>query len=807
MCLFAQGAHAQALDLGRAGTLSPEDIVFLALYALTIGAVMLAAVWLIRQRATISAENDTLRTALAESQSDAEACTAILAADDQRVILFNGSDSPQSFGRLPPETGSPVETGRFLSFDQWLPKDDVISLAGLIDRLKATAESFHQEIPIDGSVIDVAGKTIGGMAIVRFSAVKGMREELVGLRAENTRVVATVETLQALADDLPMPIWLRDAEDRIVWVNAAYAAAVDAASVADTVDRQVEFFNASDRASITAKRRASNAFRGELTAVVAADRRNFRVVETSGPVGSAGIAVDISEAELVRAELRQIVESHSAMLDRLTTAVVSFDEKTQLSYYNAAFQRLFSLSATELEDTPDHITLLDQLRSRGILPEDRPLRVLKEETLEAYRATEPTEAIWHLVDGRTLRVVSNPQPQGGTTWLFEDLTQMLELESRLNSLVRLQGETLDYLNEAVAVFGQDGRLRLSNPVFAETWGLGEEFLKAKPHIRAIAEQTSVSIVPRQNGGANVGWDDFVRAVTAFDDGPREPETGEAELADGTVKTYSIVPLPNGQTMLTFVDISVARHAERMLREKNEALEQAYKIKNDFVQHVNYELRSPLTNIIGFSALLRSSDIGPLNERQSEYLDYISTSTSTLLTIVNDILDLATIDAGIMELELSEVDIAKTVEHAAEAVRERLRENDIVLDIDIAAAGDTFLADGHRVTQILFNLLSNAANFAPSGSTVALRGWQADKTVCFSVSDEGPGIPPDLIAKVFDRFEADPSGGRQSGAGLGLSVVKSFVDLHKGTVDISAGSGGTTVTCCFPTGEARREAAE
>ncbi|WP_078708221.1 sensor histidine kinase [Consotaella salsifontis] len=808
LALSARSADAQSLDL-FAGTFGPQDILFLSLYALTLGAIMIAAVWLIRQRATICAENDTLRAALADAQAEAESGATILAADDQLILVYSGQGAPQCFGSLPASIAVPADAQRFRAFADWMPADTAASLTTCIDRLKAAAEPFRQEIALSGgAIIEVAGRTVGGLAVVRFQALHGLREELGTLRDDSRRYLATVETLQALADTLDSPLWLRDREDRLVWVNSTYARAVESSSVAEVLERQVEFLNSADGASIARERRLKGAFSGKATAVVAADRRTFQVIEAAGPLGSAGLAIDISGAELARDELRRTVESHSATLDHLTTAVAGFDEKTQLVYTNAAFQKLFGLTDLDLATIRDHVSLLDQLRSRGILPEDRPLRVLKEETLTTYRATEPTEAVWYLADGRTLRVFANPEPKGGTTWLFEDLTPIVELESRLNSLVRLQGETLDFLNEAVAVFGQDGRLRLSNPVFAKTWGLGADFVKDKPHIRAIADEARISILAPEEAEESIGWGDFVRAVTAFDEGPREPESGEFELSDGSAKIYSVVPLPNGQTMLTFVDVTDARKAERMLREKNEALQQAYEIKNDFVKHVNYELRSPLTNIIGFSALLRSADTGPLNTRQSEYLDYISTSTSTLLTIINDILDLATIDAGIMELELSDVDIAKTVAHATEAIRDRLREHDITLNVDIDAAGETFRADGHRLTQILFNLLSNAVNFAPIGSEVDLKGWRDGDTVAFCVVDRGPGIAPHLIAKVFDRFEADPVGGRQSGAGLGLSIVKSFVELHRGSITIEPGKeGGTVVTCRFPADEPKREAAE
>ncbi|BDA87028.1 alkaline phosphatase [Aureimonas sp. SA4125] len=802
LALPAGPARAQSIEQHLGIDIPADDILYLALFALVVGVAMLAVVWLIQQRARTEEENEQLRAELAESRFEAEKRGALLSGDDHQVVVYSGERVVDILGTLPSATGAPADPRRFLDFNEWLPRPAAARLEGLIDRLKTHAEGFALTIDhLDGQPIEVAGRTVGALATVRFSPLSGLREELTRLKREHASLLETVETLQSLCDALTMPVWLRDRAGRLVWVNRAYAAAVDGNGVADAVARQLEFLGQQDRTAIALALETKRVFVDRLTTVVDADRRSFSVIDAAGPLGSAGLAVDVSEAEAVRQELSQTVKSHSETLDHLTTAVARFDEKTQLNYYNAAFQRLFSLTSAYLDSSPDHVAMMDQLRSRGTLPEDRSLRDLKHEIIAAYRATEPTELMWHLADGRTLRIFVSPAPQGGATWVFEDLTEKLELESRLKALVQLQGETLDYLSEAVAVFGQDGRLRLSNPAFGEMWGLSEEFLAAKPHVNTLGRTVAVSISPPEDDRPPVDWPFFCQAVTAFDEGAREATSGEFALADGRIASYGIVPLPNGQSMLTFSDISDARRAELMLRERNEALEVADRIKTDFVKHVNYELRSPLTNIIGFSALLRSTETGPLTERQSEYLDYISISTSSLMTIVNDILDLASIDAGTMDLEMSDVDIAETVNKAAEAVRDRLKENDIGIDIDVSEAGESFRADEHRVTQILFNLLSNAANFAPAGSTIAVKAVRKRGEVAFLVHDEGPGIAPDQIARVFERFESDPVGGRNSGAGLGLSIVKSFLDLHKGSIAIdSSKGGGTTVICRFPAGD-------
>jgi signal transduction histidine kinase len=261
--------------------------------------------------------------------------------------------------------------------------------------------------------------------------------------------------------------------------------------------------------------------------------------------------------------------------------------------------------------------------------------------------------------------------------------------------------------------------------------------------------------------------------------------------------------------MTFVDVTDRVNIERALEEKNDALQRADQLKNDFVQHVSYELRSPLTNIIGFTELLSLPETGPLQPRQREYLEHIGTSSSVLLTIVNDILDLATVDAGIMELEISEVRVGQTIEAAAELIADRLGEHRIELKLETAMAPETFHGDEIRVRQILYNLLSNAVNYAPDGSTITLSCRQLEIGTEFSVHDDGPGIPPEVLDTVFRRFEPRSNGGRRRGAGLGLSIVKSFVELHGGSVRIeTAENVGTTVICLFPVKPAgMREAAE
>ncbi len=190
-------------------------------------------------------------------------------------------------------------------------------------------------------------------------------------------------------------------------------------------------------------------------------------------------------------------------------------------------------------------------------------------------------------------------------------------------------------------------------------------------------------------------------------------------ADGAVIAYAGVPLPDGGTLLTYIDITDSKRAELALIERNEALEAADRLKNSFLSHVSYELRTPLTNIIGFSEMLANPRIGPLNPKQREYLNDIRTSSMTLLTIINDILDLAVIDAGALELNMAPVSVREVIDAAELGVRDRLAKMGLKLEIHLDPEVDQILADGQRLTQILFNLLSNAIGFSEEGNVITL----------------------------------------------------------------------------------------
>jgi signal transduction histidine kinase len=784
------------------GGISRDQVVSLAL---TLGAITFAvvtAIMLVRSRAAAASARAEAQAQITGLRADIDRVMTLLSAEPQVLVIWGAADDePEILGDPQLVTSAPIPR-RTLAFGTWLPPDAAHHMTETVAALRARGEAFMSTLTTTaGRHVEAQGRAIGGRAILWLREVSGTKQSLADLNNAHQKLVAEVEPLRALAETLPAPIWTRDAAGQIGWVNSFYARAVEVREASEVLARQLELLDRSTREAAGQALAAVGSFAARLPAVMEGQRRVLDVIEIRARSGSAGIGIDVTEVETLQTEQARMMEAHRRTLDQLPTAVAIFTAKQRLAFCNAAYRKLWDLDAAFLEQQPTDAAILDRLRTTRKLPEQADFRQWRNQLYESYRAPESKEHWWHLPDGRTLRVVTTPSPEGGITYVFDDVTERLELERRHDAVIRVQGETLDHLAEAVVVFASDGRLRLFNPAFAKMWRISPALLADQPHIEKVIEWC------RPLHAEAEPWELLRSAITGME--KREGVSARLERHDGSVIDLATVPLPDGGTLVTFQDATDTVNVERALRERNDALEAADDLKNDFVHHVSYELRTPLTNIIGFAHLLHDVTTGPLTPKQGEYLGYISSSSAALLTIINDILDLASIDAGAMKLDLGPVDIRRTIDAAAEGVRDRLAERSLTLDIQASSNIGSFSADERRVRQILFNLLSNAIAFSPPGGIIALTASRDEDVVVLSVADRGRGIPEEIIDRVFNRFETHALGSQHRGTGLGLSIVRSFVELHGGTVTlVSSETRGTTVTCRFPLEQTiRRVAAE
>ena len=754
-------------------------------------AVIAVVVWALFTVRRLVKDDAAARRRIADLEIRLNEAESAIASEAHVLIIWRGrGDKPERIaGSMHGAARLPDDPAALLDFAHWLDRDSALALVESLYDLRNTGEPFNIGVrTLLNELLEADGRTAGGLATLRFRPLAGERRNVAALAHDAHKLGKQVERLSAVLDAAPLSVWLRDSDGKLAWVNQAYVASVEAPDSDVVVKGAIEIAN---RASLdTTRANARTGCTGRIHAVIGGAMRTLDIFEVSLSDGTAGFAIDMSALEEAEKELDRHIKAHTSTLNKLDTAIAIFGPDQRLRFHNAAYASLWPLDSNWLDGHPTDGEILDRLRSQRCIPEQANYREWRTRQLAAYTTLETRESWWYLPDGRSLHVVCEQHPFGGVTYLYENATKEIQLESRYNELIGVQRETLDNLEEGIALLGSDGRMKLFNPAFARVWNFDPGFLESEPHIEDLAAHG------RRVVADTAAWDEVRFGVTRFDI-ERKPVSGKINATDRILQ-FTAVPLPDGNTLLTFADISDSSRMERALRDRADALEAADRLKNMFLSNVSYEIRTPLTSVLGFAEGLQMGLAGPLLPKQQDYVRDIRRSSTDLKTIIDAIIDLTAVDAGAMELHLSRVDVTGMLAAAAEKLTQAIETRDLTLNIEIGADATSLVADAARLEQILLNLLTNAIGFSESGGTIRMGAKRSGGSIQFWVSDSGRGIEPEFQKQAFERFQSRPVPGGHRGPGLGLAIVKSFVELHDGQVSLlSKVNQGTTVLCSFP----------
>lgn len=663
-------------------------------------------------------------------------------------------------------------------YEQWLAE------AERDDTLIYTAESgqIHHFAPKE---VEVNFKHFKGTSWV-FYDVTLMQSSINTLQNRVGRLEADIRLHNEVFEHVTAPIWIQGDNNNIYFKNKEFEDKFTASipkAIQDIFTRSLK----------------NQEFLAESHAVIVnGERRHLRIkVKPLSAKRALLWAPDRTElVETIEARDR-LLNAQRELLEQIHTAVSLFDQNTCLRFYNSAFAHIWGLEESYLNTNPELSDILEKLREARMLPEQADFKTYKNEWMNRFtELLKPLEEMAYLPDGRTLRQLTLPNPEGGLFMIFEDVTNTLELESSVNTLLAVQRETLDNMIEAMAVFGADGRIKLWNPQYARLWNLFPEELKGDPHISSIVDDKIKQFDKKKQKKMK----ELILA-TALN---REDAKGRFIFENGRHIEFIAVPLPDGATLLSYNDVTDAQNIRRALQERAEALEAAEQLKLDFLANMSYQLRNPLNSLLGFSELLEQQYFGELNDTQLDYTKNISTSGRDLLKLIDEILDVATLEAGYMELKMDTVDVTSMIDSVylitEEWARKSLHDYKKTINIkDISIQGDE-----RRIKQALINLIRNAINFTPRGGEIELGVEQHKKSLRFWVKDNGVGIPiedQDRVLKAFERLEDNAisaNAPHRNGAGLGLTLVHSIVELHGGQIDlVSTPSKGTKITITLP----------
>lgn len=657
------------------------------------------------------------------------------------------------------------------------------------------ARGSHRSLLVRGVPAAPGHAAPGSIVLWIFDATES-QSQIDDLRGEVGDYRQALEALSGVIEAAPMPIWYRSTDGRLQLVNTHYVRAVNAESADQVIAQGIDLIEPIDGlTAVAAAARASaegQALTRTIPVTINTSRRMMRVVDVPlGPQGVATYAIDMQDLDIARAELRHLAEAQRNMFDRLSAGVVQFGPDQRLKFCNQPFTSIFGLTHDVVAAESDFDRVLDAMRDSGNLPETRDFPAWRRERRKWFLSEQPQEENWLLQDGIHIRVVAQPLPDGSLLLIFEDRTEQVQLSSARDTLLRVRTATFDNLFEAIGVFAADGRLHLWNMRFQEVWGLPEAMLGEHPRVDELMEAVAGRLAKPQQAG-------LVRQLIRAATNERRQRGGRIGFADGHYFEFAAIPLPDGNAMFVMLDITDSRRIEQALRDRNDALEEADRVKTAFVSNMSYELRTPLTSIAGFAEMMMGGYAGTLSDRAHEYVEAIMLSTQRLTQLIDNVLDLTQGAAGALTIVRAPVDVAQVVRESTDRYADAAEAAKITLVSDIQPSIGSVHGDGRRIGQAIDHLIDNAVRYTGYDGRVLVHCDGDDEKVRIVVSDDGPGMDAKTQAQLFDVFGRFSQNNNGETDGLGLLLVRRLVEAHAGTVAILSEPGqGTVVTIELP----------
>jgi signal transduction histidine kinase len=768
-------------------------IVIAALWVVFAAALAILAAKRIRRAQSVLGATRTMRS--------------LLDAAPARAMLIHGDGSVEADARLVQELGlaaMPRRVEDLASGDGGFDNDDLSSLIDALGDVRLGGAALRRQLRLSGGdrVLELRAALAPppakpGSILAWLFDISDADIERSALTRRLQQTEGALDALTHLIQNAPFPMWYRGPDLGLGLVNAAFVAAVQGRDAAEVIQRGAELIDATGpegaRAGAEAALESGRPYSRTQPATIGQERRMLRIVDVPLPTGAvAGFAIDIQDLEDARIELASHQESQRELADRMSAGVVQFDDERQLAFFNQPFAIMAQIEPDWLAERPEFDRVLERMRENGRIPEVRDFPAWKSERRAWF--TSPEEAIeedWILSNGDHLRVLGQPLPDGGLRFIFEDRTEQVRLATARDTLLRVRAATFDNLFEVISVFASDGRLYLWNRRFSELWDLDEVWLAEHPRVDELVPAMAKRLV---NPTAAAQVRELVRSTTSG----RQSGTGRVSLTDGRHFDFAAVPLPDGNALFTMIDVTDSSRIEAALRERATALEEADRVKTDFVANMSYELRTPLTSVGGFAEMLQAGYAGELPPAASDYVGAILESVDRLSKLINDVLDLTQADTRGVVLERERVDIAGMCRAAAESLRSKATDKRQKLELALEPSAGSVIGDARRLRESVEHILRNAVAYTDEGGHIWLKASGDDENATIIVVDDGPGIPPEQREQVFARFHRSSSARGEAALGLGLPLTRQFVEAHGGSVELESAMGkGTSITINLP----------
>jgi len=631
---------------------------------------------------------------------------------------------------------------------------------------------------------------------IYFTDITKFSDKINSIQNYYEKIEKDFHILKSSVDVLPIPFWIRSKDLRIIYCNNLYKEIV---GFKEGTEILPELSKKSKTIAMEAFSR-NQEIEEDTNIIENGNYQPYRIFEYPfheirfGDF-STGIAINQAELNHLKHEFGTIISSQSDLMESSSSAIAIFDNEKRLKFYNRVYTKLLGFDEKFLSGNPTYSEILDDLRIRRKLPEQVDFKAFKKQQLDLFtNVTQLFTEFLYLPDGRSIRMLAIPYSAGGMLFSYEDITDRLTIERNYNTLIAVQKSTLNNLRDGVSVYGEDGRLKLHNPMYASIWAIREDLIAKNPHITEVIENVR-AVADYTDEEWRIVAKKMVEAILE-----RKYNSLRIKLTNGTWIERICNPMPDGAMMITHKDITDTVRVEQNLIKRNIALQETDKIKTTFLNTISVEFRNPLMTIINSINSLSMVTLSILDSDQREHLESIYNKAQELMVLVNDIVELASIEAGERSLQLEHIELDNFIHDISTDIEKlfnlpgfnfsvRTKTNLKVISLDLGRIKDAI----KKIVKSLMRYVNKSCMFVLEITS------EDDKEILFTLHvKQHFRSKRKLIDIIEDNIKKDFLNNENlySLADLGMWLAKRFIEFHKGIMYIKDTEDKNEINICF-----------
>ena len=601
--------------------------------------------------------------------------------------------------------------------------------------------------------------------------------------------------LDKILDFLPVYIWQKNRNLQVTYCNEAYAKALEA-SKDYVIANNVKLISASRRGVYVDQSLYSNKPKKSTEHVVInGSRRLLSIEETpfTKDGKSTGVAIDVTDNEEIEINFRNYQKHTEEVLNNISVPVAIFDANTILVFANQAIIRMFSVAEVDIYKNYKFADIMNYLLTRGSIIASEDILKYKEKAKELFQEViEPHCTTIHLTNGNVLSVTVTPNHSGGLVFMFEDITDKVQLERKINSVSSVYEKTLDTFSEGAIILESDSKIKIANKVALDLWRkekieayIGDFFQNSS---QLLTADSKIQLM-----------DTSLLAMIS----ERVAFSKQLQFLSGETIRCEYMPLPDGLGIMRFVNISDTVNLTKTIEEKKVITEQIDRLKFNLISNISHEMHASIQTIAGFADILCNKYFGELSEQQMEYCYGISNTIKNLSDTIDAVIELANMEAGQMKLSYADAKLLKIIQTAISLVNDVAKKQNISISTNFEDPEFDVYLDEKSITKALFYLINHSMQELSSGNKinilVTINNDQGDFEI--AIKDDGTLLPADELENI-QQWLADNSQYNylEHSLDFGLALANNIVKLHKGALDVQSDeASGNVVICKLPIG--------